>query len=544
MKSIMQHNFSQIPQVDIPRSVFNRSHGLKTAFNAAKLIPIFVDEVLPGDTFACKATIMCRLSTPIVPIMDNIFVETFWFFVPCRLVWDDWKHFMGEKDNPTDSTEYTIPQVYTGEATSWGEETLGDYMGIPPNVPDLHVNALPFRCYNLIYNEWFKAQQFINNAPVPKDAGDDSMANYSVRRRGKRHDYFTSCLPNPQMGAAGVEIPLGTTAPLIGTGKPFTLYDEVNGYSVMESISAGTGAQLTHELTTLNIGDAPAGTPVPRNSKLLGFSTNPAYEHGVQVDLSSATAATINSLRTAFQIQKMLEKDARSGTRYPEVVLGHFGVRSPDMRVQRPEILGLSSARMSVNPVQQTSESTVDSPQGNLAAYGVMSDVCGFTKSFTEHGYVIGIINVRCDLTYQSGLNRMWSRETRYDFYWPSFAHLGEQEVYNKEIFLQSDPNDEAVFGYQERYAEYRYKPSMITGKMRSNLTDPAESLDVWHLSENFGDLPVLGINFIEDQSDVVLSRVLALGTSQPQIIMDSHFDLKCARPMPVFSVPGLIDHF
>lgn len=522
MKSSNQHLFSQIPRADIQRSSFNRSHGYKTTLDSGYLVPFFVDEVLPGDTFNLKATLFGRLATPVVPFMDNMYLETFFFFVPNRLVWDNWQKFNGEQKNPGDSTDFLIPTL---EAGTHQVGSIADYFGIPTGVKLDKINALPFRAYNLIYNEWFRDENLQDSLEVLTGDGPDLINKYNLVRRGKRHDYFTSCLPWPQKGP-GVELPLGATASLNGTlsvpGGSYTLSVNTDGNSLSHNPiwSWQNGSSVNPTIT------------VPTHPIDMSKS-------GVTVDLSSATAITINSLRQAFQLQKLYERDARGGTRYTEILRAHFGVISPDARLQRPEYLGGSSTRININPVEQNSATDTTSPQGNLAAYGVLGDrVNGFTKSFVEHGYIIGLVNVRADLTYQQGLNRMWSRQTRFDFYWPALAHLGEQAVLNKEIYAQGNAQDDEVFGYQERWAEYRYFPSQITGKFRSTY---AQSLDVWHLAQEFGELPKLNADFIVDNPPV--ARVLAVET-EPQILLDCYFSLNCVRPMPIYSVPGLVDHF
>lgn len=525
MKSSNQHLFSQIPRADIQRSSFNRSHGYKTTLDSGYLVPFFVDEVLPGDTFNLKATLFGRLATPVVPFMDNMYLETFFFFVPNRLVWDNWQKFNGEQKNPDDSTDFLIPTL---EAGTHEVGSIADYFGIPTGVQLDKINALPFRAYNLIYNEWFRDENLQDSLDVPIGDGPDPINTYKLVRRGKRHDYFTSCLPWPQKGP-GVELPLGATATLNGTlSVPGT---------TANLLSSNNGINLSHNAAGWYWNNPDSGGTVPKVT--IPTSTIDMKTSGVTVDLSSATAITINSLRQAFQLQRLYERDARGGTRYTEILRAHFGVISPDARLQRPEYLGGSSTRININPVEQNSATDTTSPQGNLAAYGVLGDrVNGFTKSFVEHGYIIGLVNVRADLTYQQGLNRMWSRQTRFDFYWPALAHLGEQAVLNKEIYAQGNATDDEVFGYQERWAEYRYFPSQITGKFRSTY---AQSLDVWHLAQEFGELPKLNAEFIVDNPPV--ARVLAV-QNEPQILLDCYFSLNCVRPMPIYSVPGLVDHF
>lgn len=548
-----QHLFSQIPSTQIPRSVFDRSHGYKTTFNSGFLVPFYVDEVLPGDSFKLTATLFARLATPIVPFMDNLYLETFFFFVPNRLVWDNWQKFNGEQKNPGDLTDFLIPTV---SGTNVQNQTLWDYFGLPTNVNNaLKVNALPFRAYNLIFNEWFRDENLQDSLKVPTGDGPDNLSDYALVRRGKRHDYFTSCLPWPQKGP-GVEISIGGSANVSGslTSWPGSIsYNmtadkgaTVNPSSVSlkffpETMSVGTGNSTTATFGQFNFLAPEFSVNTSRGNVGVTATRGDLSGFGFsgKADLSSAVPISINDLRQAFQIQKLYERDARGGTRYTEILRSHFGVISPDARLQRPEYLGGSSARISINPVQQTSATNDITPQGNLAAYGVVSDSFhGFSKSFVEHGYVFGFVNVRADLTYQQGLNRMWSRQGRFDFYWPVLAHLGEQAVLNREIYAQGTADDDKVFGYQERYAEYRYYPGQITGKFRS--TDP-QSLDSWHLAQKFSSLPTLSAQFIQD--DPPVDRVVAV-TSEPQFLFDSYIRLKCARPMPVYSVPGLVDHF
>lgn len=556
------HRFSDAPAMYMRRTKFDRSHVYKTTFDSGKLIPVFVDEVLPGDTTRMSVNYFARLATPIKPIMDNIYLDWFFFFVPNRLVWEHWQNFCFEQEDPDDNTDYVIPTVTaTGNSKNTYIGSLWDYFGLPVNTSGnlSGISALPFRGVYLIWNEWFRDENLQKSVKIQK--GDANEVLNSARSseqpawvfttdtsivpglacppRGKRHDYFTSALPWTQKGP-GVELPLSGDAPVYGNGNQLMFEGTSKSFRTLAvsgsaSWYAGSGNTPGQPIGT-GVNDRP-GTPINTSFGLLQKGNG---DSGIYADLSSVASATINSLRTAFQMQKFYERLARGGSRYTEVLRSFFGVVSPDARLQRPEFLGSFTKMVNVNPIAQTSATDDTSPQGNLSAYGVTAaKFHGFTKSFVEHGYIIGFVCARADLTYQQGINKMWLRSTVYDFYWPTFAHLGEQAIELREIYAQGSKADTTVFGYQERYAEYRYKPSQITGKFRSSVT--GGTLDKWHLSQFFKNAPALNEEFIVENPPI--ERIIAV-PSEPEFLLDVGFRYTTVRPMPMFGTPGLVDHF
>lgn len=533
------HRFSDAPAMYMKRTKFDRSHVYKTTFNSGKLIPVFVDEVLPGDTTRMSVNYFARLATPIKPIMDNIYLDWFFFFVPNRLVWEHWQNFCFEQEDPDDSTDYVIPTVTaTSNSDNAYVGSLWDYFGLPVNTSGnlSGINALPFRGVYLIWNEWFRdenlqksvkiqkgdANEVLNSARSSEQpswvftSGTNIVPGLACPPRGKRHDYFTSALPWTQKGP-GVDISLTGNAPIMATTNTQPAPHAPGVYIARDGASS---TRISAMIWDSGPSDVASGS--------------------VYADLSEVSAITINGLRTAFQMQKFYERLARGGSRYTEVLRSFFGVVSPDARLQRPEFLGSFTKMVMVNPIAQTSATNDTTPQGNLSAYGVTaSKFHGFTKSFVEHGYIIGFVCARADLTYQQGINKMWLRSTVYDFYWPTFAHLGEQAIELREIYAQGTEADTTVFGYQERYAEYRYKPSQITGKFRSSVT--GGSLDVWHLSQFFKNAPTLNEEFITENPPI--KRIVAV-QDEPEFLLDIGFRYTTVRPMPMFGTPGLVDHF
>jgi hypothetical protein len=553
-----ESHFSLAPHVDISRSRFDRSASLKTSFNVGDVVPFFLDEVLPGDTFSVDTSKVVRMQTLLTPMMDNVYLDTYYFFVPNRLVWDHWKQFCGENTESAwiPETEYTMPQITSPANSGWSVGTLADYFGIPTGVPGLSVSSLPFRAYALIMNEWFRDQNLQDPLVVPTD--DSTVAGVNtgtfvtdVAKGGKPfiaakyHDYFTSCLPSPQKGpdvlipsATAGEYPVVPRSNVVpdslldGTRYSAKIYDADDdasktraGLGFYVSADGLTGTQTTGILNT------PSGRTgsVPVINNLWAVA-------------SGGLGATINQLRLAFQIQKFYEQQARGGSRYTEVVRSFFGVTSPDSRLQRPEYLGGNRVPINVNQIiQQSGTESSGTPQGTVVGQSLTTDShSDFTKSFTEHGLIIGLMVARYDHTYQQGLNRLWSRKDKFDFYWPVFANIGEQPVKNKEIYAQGNAKDDEVFGYQEAWADYRYKPNMVTGEMRSAY---AQSLDVWHLADDYNALPTLSDAWIREDKSTV-DRVLAVQSSvSNQLFADIYVKNLCTRPMPMYSIPGLIDH-
>lgn len=570
------HRFSDAPAMYMRRTKFDRSHVYKTTFDAGKLIPVFVDEILPGDTTRMSVNYFARLATPIKPIMDNIYLDWFFFFVPNRLVWDHWQNFCFEQEDPDAKTDYVIPTVTaTGNSDNAYIGSLWDYFGLPINTSNniSDINALPFRAVYLIWDEWFRDENLQKSVKIQKgdsnevldssrssdqpswvfSSGTDLVAGFACPPRGKRHDYFTSALPWTQKGP-GVSIGLAGTASIVNP-SPLSDYFLTSNSNQLAAVTAygGHASSSGGKRITSGSGSITFQRYASEFSTIGGFAGNSDNDVTVNaysgsnlltkdsyVDLDSSSIFTINSLRTAFQMQKFYERLARGGSRYTEVLRSFFGVVSPDARLQRPEFLGSFTKMVNVNPIAQTSATDDTSPQGNLSAYGVTaSKFHGFTKSFVEHGYIIGFVCARADLTYQQGINKMWLRSTVYDFYWPTFAHLGEQAIELRELYAQGTLDDKSVFGYQERYAEYRYKPSQITGKFRSSVVDG--SLDKWHLSQFFNNAPTLNDEFITEKPPI--DRIVAV-TNEPQFLLDIGFRYTTIRPMPMFGTPGLVDHF
>lgn len=560
-----QAHFAETPSLNMSRSKFDRSFTHKTTFNTGDIIPFFLCDIIPGDTMKMNTSQVVRMMTPVAPVMDNANLDTYFFFVPNRLIWEHWQEFMGENKTAPwiQQTEYQIPQIEAPATTGWTKGSLADYFGYPTEVPGYKADAMPFRAYALIYNEWFRSENLSN--PLYIHMGDADITGVDITdsnldpitdiekgaccaKAAKYADYFTMALPSAQKGPA-VKIPLGDQAPIRWTGEGSTppIYRDATEYKDKEVFFGASGQNYT-EMWAIN----DDGT---------GLQGTYPFESTMYADLSVAVGATINQLRQAFQIQKFYERQAIGGTRYIELIKSHFSVTNPDYRMQRPEYLGGMRTPININQVVQTDATTQllggeyveeagvqvwkwnmsdQTPQGNTAAYSLTTgrneDL--FTHSFTEHGWVIGLAVVRTVHTYQQGLNRMFSRKNIFDYYWPEFANLGNQAIYNKEIYLQNTSADDQVFGYQEAWAEYRYLPDIVTGEMRSNYS---QSLDIWHWADDYNALPTLGDEWIEETKNNV-ERTLAV-QNHDQFFGDFYFNCIMTRPMPLYSVPGLIDH-
>lgn len=559
MNRNVESHFALNPtRIDMSRSTFDRSASVKTSFNVGDIVPFFLEEVLPGDTFNVHSSKVVRMQTLLTPMMDNVYLDTYYFFVPNRLVWNHWKEFNGENTESAwiPQTEYSIPQI-TAPTGGWDVGTLADYFGLPTGVAGISVSALPFRAYALVMNEWFRDQNLQDPLVVPVDdatvQGVNSGTFVSDVAKGgkpyiaaKYHDYFTSCLPSPQKGP---DVTLSVASE--GNLPVYALNDIVPDSSKSSFIKFNTpfGSSLAGKDIPLKVGffagsDIGISRGYAEDAVVSGNNAGALSPVNLWAQSSgNAIVATINQLRMAFQIQKLYERDARGGTRYIEVLKSHFGVTSPDARLQRPEYLGGNRIPINVNQVIQQSGTGAgaDTPQGTVVGMSQTTDShADFIKSFTEHGYIIGVMVARYDHTYQQGIERHWSRKKRFDFYWPVFANIGEQAVKNKEIFAQGTAEDDQVFGYQEAWSDYRYKPNRVTGEMRSAYT---QSLDVWHLADDYDKLPALSESWIREDKNTV-DRVLAVkSTVSNQLFADIYIKNRATRPMPMYSIPGLIDH-
>lgn len=557
MSRNQQSRFALNPtNIDMSRSKFPRHSSVKFSFNVGDVVPFYVDEVLPGDTFSVKTSKVVRMQSLLTPIMDNIYLDYYFFFVPNRIVWDHWRELNGENRQSAwaQTTEYEVPQVTAPEG-GWNIGTIADYMGIPTGVANISVNAMPFRAYAMICDEWFRDQNLV--APLYISKGDAVTAGVNTRNNpgdyaaggqpfiaAKFHDYFTSALPSPQKGP-DVGIGLTGSFNVVGNGNPIRFEALTSSDSDIPVGSVGLAADFSSRRSSGAQNTLGVGFDVKSGVGTLGFPTAEKFAGDVlpfmEVNLGDVSSITINALRMAFQMQKLYEKDARGGTRYIEVLKSHFGVTSPDSRLQRPEYLGGSRVPININQVVQTSETGSGTPQGNTAAYSVTTDSHkDFTKSFVEHGFVIGVCVARYTHSYQQGIERFWSRKSRFDYYWPVFANIGEQSILNKEIYAQGTAKDDEVFGYQEAWADYRYKPSRVAGEMRSAA---AQSLDVWHLADEYTALPSLSAGWIQENKNTV-DRVLAVSEQNAnQLFCDIYIENYTTRPMPVYSIPGLVDH-